>query len=102
MAQLANLIQQLKEEIAVGQKQIAETDLAIKKASEVRETENADFQTTVADQRAVQAIMAKAVKKLASFYKKAAAAVLVQQTPPVQFNSYKKNAGAGPVMGMIE
>merc|ERR1719265_350253 len=50
----------------------------------------------------MQAILAKAKRKLESFYKKAAAAALVQQTPPVQFNSYKKNAGAGPVMGMIE
>merc|ERR1719265_1000124 len=50
----------------------------------------------------MQAILAKAKRKLESFYKKAAAAALVQQTPPVQFNKYKTNAGAGPVMGMIE
>merc|ERR1719238_1173808 len=101
MDQLTKLIKTLEEEIAVLKKQVAETEISIKKASEAREAENAEYQTTVADQRATQAILAKALKKLESFYKKAAAALL-QQTPPVQFNSYKKNAGAGPVMGMIE
>merc|ERR1719238_1596072 len=101
MDQLTKQIKTLEEEIAALKKQVAETEIAIKKASETREAENAEYQTTVADQRATQAILAKALKKLESFYKKAAAA-LVQQTPPVQFNSYKKNAGSGPVMGMIE
>merc|ERR1719311_422494 len=101
MDMLTKQIKQLEEEIAALKKQVAETEIAIKKASETREAENAEFQTTVADQRATQAILAKALKKLKSFYDKAAAALL-QQTPPVQFNSYKKNAGAGPVMGMIE
>merc|ERR1719311_1570868 len=101
MDMLTKQIKQLEEEIAALKKQVAETEVAIKKASEAREAENAEFQTTVADQRATQAILAKALKKLEDFYKKAAAALL-QQTPPVQFNSYKKNAGAGPVMGMIE
>merc|ERR1719316_1658350 len=101
MDMLAKQIKQLEEEIATAKKQVADTEIAIKKASEAREAENAEYQSTVADQRATQAILAKALKKLESFYKKAAAA-LMQQTPPVQFNSYKKNAGAGPVMGMIE
>eukprot|EP00747_Dinoflagellata_sp_TGD_P130797 gnl/TRDRNA2_/TRDRNA2_174877_c1_seq7.p1 gnl/TRDRNA2_/TRDRNA2_174877_c1~~gnl/TRDRNA2_/TRDRNA2_174877_c1_seq7.p1 ORF type:complete len:763 (+),score=281.47 gnl/TRDRNA2_/TRDRNA2_174877_c1_seq7:66-2354(+) len=102
MDQLTKQIKTLEEEIAAAKKQVEETELAIKKASEAREGENAEYQTVVADQRATQAILAKALKKLESFYKKAAAAALLQQTPPVQFNSYKKNAGAGPVMGMIE
>jgi len=104
MEQLAQAIKQLEEEIATAKQQIADTELAIKKSSEAREEENAEFQTIVADQRATQAILAKALKKLESFYKKAAAAaalVQVTQTPPVMFNKQKKNAGAGPVMGMI-
>merc|ERR1719183_1312438 len=99
---LTKQIKQLEEEIAVAKKQVEDTEIAIKKASEAREGENAEYQTVVADQRATQAILAKALKKLEDFYKKAAAAALLQQTPPVQFNSYKKNAGSGPVMGMIE
>merc|ERR1719191_1189562 len=95
------LIKKLSEEIAAAQEQVAETETAIKKASQVREGENAEFQTTVADQRATQDILAKALGKLKAFYKKS----FVQrsaQTPPVKFNAYKTNAGASPVIGMIE
>eukprot|EP00747_Dinoflagellata_sp_TGD_P136752 gnl/TRDRNA2_/TRDRNA2_175597_c0_seq13.p2 gnl/TRDRNA2_/TRDRNA2_175597_c0~~gnl/TRDRNA2_/TRDRNA2_175597_c0_seq13.p2 ORF type:complete len:427 (-),score=179.62 gnl/TRDRNA2_/TRDRNA2_175597_c0_seq13:99-1199(-) len=103
MDQLGKTMKQLTKEIADAKKQIADTEIAIKKASETREEENAQYQTVVADQRATQTILKKAVKKLESFYKKAAAAALVQQTPPGGgLAPVKKNAGAGPVMGMIE
>eukprot|EP00747_Dinoflagellata_sp_TGD_P136826 gnl/TRDRNA2_/TRDRNA2_175597_c6_seq1.p1 gnl/TRDRNA2_/TRDRNA2_175597_c6~~gnl/TRDRNA2_/TRDRNA2_175597_c6_seq1.p1 ORF type:complete len:792 (+),score=244.01 gnl/TRDRNA2_/TRDRNA2_175597_c6_seq1:82-2457(+) len=105
MDELNGDIKSLEEEIETANKQISETQISIKKASETRESENAEFQTTVADARATQAILAKALKSLESFYKKAAAAMVQQQAdqaPPVQFNSYKKNAGSGPVMGLIE
>merc|ERR1719207_335033 len=103
MDQLNKDIKGLTKEIEEAKKQIADTEIAIKKASEQREEENAEFQTVVADQRATQTILKKAVKKLESFYKKAAAAALVQQTPPGGgLAPVKKNAGAGPVMGMIE
>merc|ERR1719401_300354 len=77
-------------------------EVAIKKASQVREAENAEFQTTVADQRATQAILTKALGKLQEFYKKAFLIQKSKQEPPVKFNAYKKNAGASPVIGMIE
>jgi hypothetical protein len=100
---LAKLMTKLAEEINAARSQIAETETAIKKASQVREGENADFQTTVADQRATQAILAKALLKLNEFYKKA---FLIQQKstqePPVKFGAMKSNAGASPVIGMIE
>merc|ERR1719453_1202036 len=103
MDQLGKDIKTLTEEIADAKKQVADTEIAIKKASETREAENAEYQTAVADQRATQTILKKAVKKLESFYKKAAAAALMQQTPPGGgLAPVKKNAGAGPVMGMIE
>merc|ERR1719389_293098 len=103
MDQLNKDIKSLTEEIAAAKKQIADTEIAVKKASETREEENAQYQTVVADQRATQTILKKAVKKLESFYKKAAAAALVQQTPPGGgLAPVKKNAGAGGVMGMIE
>merc|ERR1719217_1658062 len=84
---------------------MAETETAILKASQVREGENAEFQTTVADQRATQDILSKALGKLKEFYKGAKGGAFAQkssQEPPVKFNSYKKNAGASPVIGMIE
>ena len=40
----------------------------MKKAGEVREAENAEFQVTVNDQRATQVILKKALDKLKSFY----------------------------------
>merc|ERR1719163_2405463 len=102
---LAKLSKKLQEEIAAAKSQIADTETAILKASQVREGENAEFQTTVADQRATQDILNKALGKLKAFYKKAAGGALMQrasQEPPVKFNSYKTNAGASPVIGMIE
>jgi len=100
---LAKKMKTLTEEIEAATAEIAETEVAIKKASQVREGENAEFQTTVADQRATQAILEKALGKLTEFYKKAFLQKSKQsQEPPVKFNSYKTNAGASPVIGMIE
>merc|ERR1711957_488404 len=106
MDELAALIEKLGEDIAGTNTQIADTETGILKASQTRETENAEFQVTVADQRATQAILTKALDRLKAFYKKAKGGALVftqqQQTPPVKFNSFKKNGGASPVIGMIE
>merc|ERR1719424_2730395 len=93
---------ELADAITAAKTEIAETEVAIKKASQVREGENADFQKTVADQRATQEILAKALGKLKEFYKKAFLIQRSKQEPPVKFNAYKSNAGASPVIGMIE
>jgi len=105
IAKLSKLIKKLGNEIADANGQIADSEVAIKKASQVREGENAEFQVTVADQRATQDILNKALARLKEFYKKAEGGALLQkaaQEPPVKFNSFKKNAGASPVMGMIQ
>jgi hypothetical protein len=99
---LDKLMAKLTDEIAAAKKQIADTEVAIKKASQVREGENAEYQTVVADQRATQDILSKALGKLQEFYKKAFLIQRGKQEPPVKFNAYKKNAGASPVIGMIE
>merc|ERR1719161_871436 len=103
MEQLTTLKERLTKEIEEAKATIANTEVEIKKAGEAREKENAEFQTTIADQRATQNILKKALAKLESFYKKKA---LLQQAqmpaPPVQFQPMKKNAGASPVMGLIE
>jgi chromosome segregation ATPase len=101
---LTKLIKKLSEEIAEHKAEIADTEVAIKKASQVREGENAEFQTVVADQRATQDILNKALARLKVFYEKEKGGALLQarQTPPVKFNSYKNSAGASPVIGMIE
>jgi len=101
---LAKMMTTLEEEIAAAKAQTADTEVAIQKASQVREGENAEFQSTVADQRATQEILKKALGKLKEFYKKAALLQKSkhQQEPPVKFNAYKTNAGASPVIGLIE
>merc|ERR1719424_672079 len=105
IAKLSKLIKKLSEEIAAANAQIAETEAAILKASQVREGENAEFQVVVADQRATQDILNKALARLQEFYKKAKGGALLQkvaQEPPVKFGKMKSNAGASPVIGMIQ
>merc|ERR1719389_1020833 len=81
---------------------VPSTQIEMKKASENREMENKDFQVTVADQKATQAILTKALERLKAFY---AAKGLLQtserQTPPPQA-TYKKSAGSTGVMMMID
>jgi len=102
--QLESLIKRLGEEIAAAKEQIATTEVEIKKASQSREAENAEFQAVVSDQRATQTILKQVLQKLKDFYEKKIGnkVALTQQTPPVQFNAYKANEGASPVMGLIE
>ena len=52
------------------------------KANEIRATENKDFQQTITDQRATQAILEKAVARLKEFYDKKAALVQEQADAP--------------------
>jgi septal ring factor EnvC (AmiA/AmiB activator) len=105
--QLTNLIKKLGDEIAEAKAQIANAELEIKKASQDREAENSEFQTVVADQRATQAILSKALQKLNDFYEKGignkvALAQRSAQEPPVKFNSYKTNSGSSPAIGLIK
>merc|ERR1719243_299456 len=72
------------------------------------ETENKEFQLTVADQRATQKLLQQALTVLKGFYEKGAAAALIQKAepagppPPPGFKEYKTSAAAGGVMGMIQ
>jgi len=129
--QLGALMEKLAAEIKEANEQIAETQLEVKKASQAREGENAEFQTVVSDQRATQDILNKALQRLKDFYAKKLSGegpadtklnalgrevsgyapgtflqteseVHHKQTPPVQFNAYKENAGSSPVMSLID
>jgi len=102
---LAALIKKLTEEIAAATERIAEAKKEQLAASTDREAENAEYQQVIADQRATQVILKKALDKLAAVYKtqkRGNSAFLEKQTPPVQFTPYKQNAGSSPVMGLIE
>merc|ERR1719359_1394392 len=96
------MIEELTDAISALEEQIAETKTEMMKASQLREAANKEFQVTVQDQRATQAILQKALDRLKSFYDAKAAALVQQgQEPPTQ-GTYKKSAGSSGVMAMIE
>merc|ERR1719160_2005397 len=68
ISSLETTISELTETIDALKAEVAETQKEMKKASEIREEANHEFQVSVADQRATQAILKKAVDKLKSFY----------------------------------
>jgi len=102
IADLSTSIGELSEVIGELKGQIADTGVEMKRASENRETENHEFQTTVTEQRATQAILKKALDKLKSFY---AAAALNQQevvSGDVSFLQTKDSKRGSGVVAMIE
>lgn len=88
----------LADEISQLKAQITEAQVETKRASEIRQKENQVFQITVTDAIATQKILAKALAKLESFYKSAAASFLQQKAK----SNHKKSAGASAVIAMIE
>jgi len=93
-------VERLTDSIAAQKKAVAEMQLEMKRAGDTREKENADFQVTVSDQRATQAILKRAVERLKAFY----AAKLLQTSTaqmPAQ-KTYKKSGGAEGVMLLIQ
>merc|ERR1719421_2852179 len=107
-----NKIKTLEGEIEAAHAAIKEVEIQMKKAGETRELENKDFQTTITDQRATQAILQKALDRLASFYKKkallqarqnpAAEPGVAAPPPPPPMAEYKKSSGASGVMSLIQ
>merc|ERR1719428_796707 len=65
---LKNTIATLEKDIEMLKAEIAELEVQLKRASANREKENAEFQSTVADQRATQKLLAVSLKILADFY----------------------------------
>merc|ERR1719161_3180922 len=92
---LSSSIATLTDEIAALAAFVAQTNVEMKAASENRELENKDFQVTVADQKATQAILKKAVDRMKAFYG------FIQQTPPKQ-GSYSKHGGGNIVVSLLQ
>merc|ERR1719482_1188324 len=69
---LTMTIETLTSEIETLKAEIAEMQVQLKRAGEDREKQNEEFQTTVADQRATQKLLAQALSVLKGFYDKAA------------------------------
>merc|ERR1719271_1666997 len=91
------MIEKLTEEISVLKAEIADSKKEMMKASQLREGANHEFQVTITDQRATQAILKKALDRLKSFY----GFVQQSQEPPTQ-GTYEKSKGGGGVMDMIQ
>jgi hypothetical protein len=112
---LASSIDTLEKEIAALQAEILETTIELQRSNELRVKQNKEFQSAVADQRATQAILKKALDRLGDFYaeqfvqlKAKHRRTLKQEPgaaappPPDALPEYKSNGGAGSVMTMIE
>merc|ERR1719420_1599508 len=111
IADLAESIVSLKKLQVTLKAEVVELQVELKRAGEDREKANSEFQTTVADQRATQKLLAGALNILKSFYDKAALVQERQYTssgqpagppPPPGFKKAAPNANSGGVMGMIE
>merc|ERR1719160_1621073 len=101
-------IDELHKAIETLKAEIGELQVQMKRAGEDRDKENKEFQQTVAEQRATQVLLTKALDVLKGFYAKEAMALLQQKQepagppPPPGFKAYKKNAAAGGVMKLIQ
>merc|ERR1719171_211481 len=114
MEDLKKTIEKLTTDIDASKAAVAEMMEQMKRASETREAENADFQTTVSDHRVMSMILTKALDRMKQVY-----ALLQQQKPgaphiqtsgthtdpgngPAKFKQYGQNAGGGKVVKMLE
>jgi len=113
MADLEQSIKALTENIEASTAAIAEAQTQMKRRSETREAENADYQTTIQDQRLTQLILQKAIDRMAQVY-----AMLLQKpgaphiqtsgthtdpgNGPAKFKKYEENAGGKRVLAMLD
>jgi chromosome segregation ATPase len=127
MAKIADLessIDAMKKDIEAKTQEIADMQTEMKRSSEDREAENADFQQTAMDQRMTQMILTKALDRMKQVYallQQRARARAIQEhlapgaphtqtsatdtdpgSGPARFTKYEKNAGGGKVVAMIE
>jgi len=114
-ADLTKTIEKLTKDIDSSKAAVAEMMNQMKRASETREAENADFQTTVSDHRVMSMILTKALDRMKQVYalmqQRAPGAPHVQTSAtrtdpgngPAKFaNNAAKNAGGGRVVAMLE
>jgi len=97
IADLTASIAELTESIATLKQEVTDTQVGMMKATEVRKAENADFNEVVADQRATQAILEKALDRLKETY----GFMQEGESQPEQ-KTYAKSAGGGGAVAMIE
>merc|ERR1719316_728392 len=111
---LASSIDTLEKEIAALKKEILETTIELQRSAELRVKQNKEYQSAIADQKATQSILKKALDRLGKFYAEQFVQLKAKHRhtkqepgaaappPPQGFSEYKSNQGAGSVMTMIE
>jgi len=114
-ADLEKDIENFKAEIKRRTEEVAAMQEQMKRAGEAREGENADFQTTINDQRMTQMILNKALTRMKQVYaflqsrdQPGAAHIATSAThtdpgnAPVKFKEYEQNAGGSRIVTMLE
>jgi len=116
-ADLDKTIKTLSADIESTKAAVAEMQEQMKRASEVREADNADAQQTIAEHRVTQMILEKALARMKQVYALAqqgapapvgAAHIATSGThtdpgnAPARFTKYEKHAGGSKVVKMIE
>jgi len=104
---LKTTIETLTKDIAQKKADIADMQVQMKRAGEDREAENHMFQQTVADQRATQQILTKALDRLKKVYtfvetKEEPEDGPAGKPPPAEFSKYEQNKQAGGALSMIQ
>merc|ERR1719316_2047898 len=93
-ADLEKTIEKLTKDIDASKAAVAEMMNQMKRASETREAENADFQVTVSDHRVMSMILTKAIDRMKQVY------ALLQQRQPgaphIQTSATHTDPGNGP------
>jgi predicted nucleic acid-binding Zn-ribbon protein len=117
MADLTKNIEKLTKDIDSSKAAVAEMMNQMKRASETREAENADFQTTVNDHRVMSMILTKALDRMKQVYALLQQRGLKPGAPHIQTSgthtdpgngpakfadNSAKNAGGGRVVAMLE
>jgi hypothetical protein len=114
--QLETLIEKLTaesnaiaEELKTLKAEIADLQVELQRAGDMRKGENAEFQKTAADQHLVQDVLAKAITKLRAFYSKRHSLIQEKKAAPGEapakmpkMKAYKKNSKSTGVLGLME
>lgn len=113
---LENQMASLSTDLETLKTEVADMQVALKRAGEDRKAENLVFQQSVSDQRATQSVLEKAKARLAKFYS-AKNAKLMQvgqepegaavpgaavEAPPPKGKAYEKSGGAGGVIQLLD
>jgi len=102
--ELSNALETLSTEIDTLQKEVSDSEVALKQAGENRKADNQLYQQSVSDQRATIAVLNMAAARLKKFYTPGALVQIhAHAAPPPKpsANAYEKGENAGGVMQML-